>query len=512
MPILSPPHTAKRYGFLALALSLALLLLAAPACRAHGDDDDDNDDDDHHPRNGRTRDLCVIGGGAAGSAAAVYAADRNKNVVVLERQSNLGGQCDTLSFPGGWNEAGVGIYPNTTRANELGCGPWTIDMVAYVKRFAGQNSLVPTFFTGLRTFLADYTPGTFLGSAPVPPPPTPSYLATYARYLALMSTTYGWMDTLTSTPDPIPAELRVSLDQWIVDNNFTEIYETFVFSLYTAGFGDFDSLTAFDGLLQRGCTSTLYGVPDVWFSVDGGCQKVYDGIADYLGPDSLRFRTTIEEVVRPRNPTRRNPIIVRGRQTLDNGHTRPFVERCRKLVVTVPPTLDNLSFMDLTYAERHLFRNVSTRFYYTGRVNITGGIANPPGDFFLINVNVSDSRRLASFPTANVIFRRFGEGPAVVQAFSSVPTTVEAISAVVQQQLDSMTAGGAFASATDLRLWAHPYNPHWSREALGWSPSPYNLWDDLQGVRGTIYLGSGRYTPNSMGIINIAEVVLGDYL
>ena len=60
---------------------------------------------------------------------------------------SLGGPCDSIRFPGGWNEAGVVVYPDTVLANALGYGPWEIDMVSYVKRFAGANAVIPQFFT-----------------------------------------------------------------------------------------------------------------------------------------------------------------------------------------------------------------------------------------------------------------------------------------------------------------------------------------------------------------------------
>jgi hypothetical protein len=97
-----------------------------------------------HGRDARTdcfrrRDVCIIGGGASGASAAVFARDRNLTVALFESDSLLGGHCDTVKVtppaPGypDWIELGVQIVPDTALANAAldgaGQGRWSVRQV-----------------------------------------------------------------------------------------------------------------------------------------------------------------------------------------------------------------------------------------------------------------------------------------------------------------------------------------------------------------------------------------------
>src|SRR6266542_2041991 len=45
------------------------------------------------------RDVCILGGGSAGTFTAVRLRDSGKSVVVLERKERLGGHCETYRDP-----------------------------------------------------------------------------------------------------------------------------------------------------------------------------------------------------------------------------------------------------------------------------------------------------------------------------------------------------------------------------------------------------------------------------
>src|SRR5262249_49484494 len=61
------------------------------------------------------RDVCVIGGGSAGTYAAVRLRDRGHSVVVLERSRRLGGHAETFHDPSGASiDIGVIIFPDNT--------------------------------------------------------------------------------------------------------------------------------------------------------------------------------------------------------------------------------------------------------------------------------------------------------------------------------------------------------------------------------------------------------------
>jgi hypothetical protein len=66
------------------------------------------------------RDVCILGGGAAGTYAALRLRDQGRSVVILERGDRLGGHAETFEDPdtGVPIDIGVQIFPD----NPL---PWT---------------------------------------------------------------------------------------------------------------------------------------------------------------------------------------------------------------------------------------------------------------------------------------------------------------------------------------------------------------------------------------------------
>ena len=95
------------------------------------------------------RDICIVGGGSSGMSMAVLTKDIGYDPIVFERQSTIGGHCDTINFtppPGetdNWIDIGVQAFINTTLLNVLGYGNWVANTEAIIKRFAGNDSLIP---------------------------------------------------------------------------------------------------------------------------------------------------------------------------------------------------------------------------------------------------------------------------------------------------------------------------------------------------------------------------------
>src|SRR4051812_50078127 len=54
------------------------------------------------------RDVCVIGGGSAGTYTAVRLGDLGRSVVVVEPKGRLGGDTDTYHHPGAGGAIGIG--------------------------------------------------------------------------------------------------------------------------------------------------------------------------------------------------------------------------------------------------------------------------------------------------------------------------------------------------------------------------------------------------------------------
>jgi hypothetical protein len=489
-----------------VALAVVVTAFAAPANNNNNNNNNNDDDDDEggattHPR--RAHDFCIWGAGAGGMSLAVFLKDRGyDDILVMDRAPIAGGSCNTLRYPGGWNDVGVQIYPDTAFANGLGFGPWDVDMVSLVKRFAGDDAVIPNYYTDLPFFLGSLaTDGPCFPIGP-PPPPTPEFLAQLGRFLALMNTTYRWMDTLDAVPDPIPLELTLPMSEWIVANGFELLTPSiFVPPLTLAGYGRLDNITAFDGLMQRTSTDMLYVTDSArWFSVRDGCQSIYEGMAAYLGADALLLNATVASIRRPECRCPHRPIEVRG---FAEG-SGAFVARCKRLVVAIPPTPANLAPLDVTRAESALFGSVSWRQYFTGRFDGVGGTLGDAGTgVALANADFADPYGVPAFPAQLNFIRQFGAGPFGGQTYSDGPLApARVLTEIFEPALRAAVACGLFDAAGNVSVIPHEFNPHWPAEKMRDPVAPFNQLDALQGERNTWWVGAQRYTANTMGIWN----------
>lgn len=457
-------------------------------------------------------DVCGVGMGAAGSFAAIKTLDEGESFVGFDLQDSIGGHCDTVRYKGPqgqdlWNEGGVIIFLNTTFANALGYGPFSIDSEAIIKRFAGNRSTIPEFFKGIPQYSLSADLAQFYGSNPPPTPPSAEFLRELARFTTLMNTTLKWMDTMIDVPSPLPVGLNASLNEWIFSNGFGPIYPIFIGPLIFGGFGDFDQLTAIDGLLQRTSSSLLYGTDEAWFSVDQGCDSIYRGMRKRIGEDSLLLGSRIESIERRRGG--RYPVRISGR---DADGDR-FERRCKRLYMSIPPTIENLESigLDVKDWEYDLFESVQTKYLFVGNYTATGFLNDQPQGFAFANVDPTSATGLPDFPNILVGFRKFDNGPVVLQAFSQGPISTEVMKAIVRSKLKAIVRSGAISGFDDLVVEIHVYNPHFSRQALGGKESPYRSLKRNQGRDHTFYFGSMPTTPNTVVTWNHVNSVINDF-
>ncbi|AJF96839.1 thioredoxin reductase [Pandoravirus inopinatum] len=446
------------------------------------------------------RDVCVLGGGAAGMAAAVFAKDRGHSVVVIESADRVGGQCDTIDFaapaPGmpSWIDIGVQFFANTTAANEVGLGPWTIDSVGIVQRFAGPGSVYPLDFTTDTTpnYAVNLLQGVSYGFQP-PAPPTPEFLAAYYR-LSVIIASYPWIDR-AEVPSPVPAELLVPFSQFIATHDLGPLVPSlFVPQLSGGGLGAFDKLTTLYALLNLSPTiSRIFSVPYAGFVVAGGCRGIYDGMRAYLTADDadnvlVNAKTLI--AVRPYSP--RLPVIVGGTlSTPDNGNglAGSFTYVCGKLIVAYAQTEQNMKPLALDVAERRLFKEVRQRYYFTGTIDAAGPVVDG-GAFNMLNIDPTSPFGTPALPAVTQITRGLPYGPVQFKATSQEPISVAAMRQLVVEQLARMPASLLTNATAVDEFLLHAFQPHFTDAELARPGGAYAALEALQGHRKTYYVGA----------------------
>ena len=484
-----------------LASLLLLLLMSTVFFAAESTKQDDG-----------THDVCILGAGSSGMSLAFMLKDRNYDVLVIEKEDYVGGHCNTQRFTGpdgqtAWDDAGVTVFPNTSLANELGLGPWNIDLIGLFQRFAGPNSIIPSVFADTVPFEANLMTGENFGEY-IPSFNPLDFFVALQRLRYLANTTYRWTDTMIDSPTRIPPELTVPFSQWVVANNFTILGPIFNGTLYAGGYGPLSDITAFDAILQAGTsTSLMYdAVPGSWFSVFNGCQSIYDGITAYLGQDRIKLNSRVLEVSRPYRGSNQ-PVVLTG---IQNG--KRFTERCGQLVVAFPPTPRNIAFLNPTLIEQAVFGSVTVRDLLLTHVDLAGPLTETGTGFTIINTNPAqpfDEQTLPAVLSISRPFFTFGPGHINALADPGIP----------ENQLKQVMATDAAAVPPALltnvsfnyRYFLHEYNPHFSARVLDGPISPYLAIDEIQGHQKTFWVGAVRTTANTASIWNYNSVLVERY-
>lgn len=480
------------------------------------------------------RDVCVIGGGAAGMSAAVFLKDRGYNVLVLEIAPQVGGHCNTirtssqalvspvtgdLLYPG-YVDVGVVVYQDTKLANDSGKGLWSLNSKQFVERFV---STTPLDFSSSSSATIDID--FKLGISVAAPTRTPEEQQAYDASISAaigriyaVTLQYPWLNT-GKRPDPLPAFMLEVFTNFIRNYSLEVLIKPIFLGLLTGGgMGSLDRLLTYEALqVLAPITLDLFSIPNSGFSVPGGCQLLYDRMAQYLGVENVLLNSKIRLVSRRRS----DGVTISGLQS-SKGFTRfekgrplddeddddddgersvQFSYVCDKIIVGIYPLLSNLKkTFDLSPEESTLFSQFEANYYMAIAVNVSSGsLSNSP--FTIYNVDINNPPSFQSqLPSLSTLTRNFPAGPvaAYVNSDSEVPLTYN-------QALKLATDGFAKIPSTLLsgfnvvEVNYHLYNPHFKRQALASRPSADTRFANLQGKQNTYWVGAAtRYDASSV--------------
>lgn len=454
-------------------------------------------------QNNRVRDVVVLGSGASGMSAAVFLKDKNYDVLVLEKAPVIAGHCNTVYFtpptPGqpGYIDLGVQIFTDTAFENASGMGQWNLDSRAFAQRFLPAGGILPNnlpLSEQSNNWAADFALGIFLGAVPNTPP-TPAFEAAFAAFYGILLS-YPWLET-ASFPDPIPPQLLMPFGEFIYLNNLTAMGSVFYGSLYIGGMGNFSTLTTLYALqnLRRGILA-LNSVQASGFTINNGCLAMYQGITTYLGQQNVVVGANVVSTERPNgrsNRPTRLMVHVNGQYTL---------VKARHIIVSFPQLLSNMQFLDLSTDETALFSNVQVRDYYDIQVNISGlSTQSPPTQpwWTLANIDALSPSTLPAFPTIMAMERAQNYGPGAAYAYDDTGLSTAQMTTVIQQTISRLNLP-PYLNVTFVATNRHQFQPYFTTASLSQSPTPYTLFDRLQGARHTYYTGALRSFAESPNI------------
>jgi len=426
------------------------------------------------------RDVAIIGGGAAGTYAALRLRDQGSSVAVIERTGRLGGHAQTFHDPasGAPIDIGVIVFPD----NSLVRG--------YFGRF-GQP-LITANFAGGQSQYVDFRTGRPVAAFQ----PGPSDLGgALFQYLQIIGTRFPFLEQngfQLPAPGPVLDELLLPFGQFAQKNGLNALLPTF--SQFEQGFGPLLEATTLYVLKNMSTTVVGALLNSSFLAAPLGVGGLYEAAATALAEDLL-LDADIVNVARSGQGVRIRVSTEEGIRTI----------KARKLLFTAPPLLCNLTEFDLDFRELATLARFGAHNYWTAVAKI-GGM---PLGLSLVNAAAETPFNLAPLPGIYSIGPSAAPGLYNVKFGSSVPIP----DSLVQLSIRAAVERVATPAASSLDFQGFSIFKDHSPYSLVASPSQIRagFYRDLQALQGwnrTYYAGAAFQTHNSAAIWAYLEELL----
>ena len=293
------------------------------------------------PQNTLNVDVCVIGGGAAGTYAAIKSKDFRKSVVIVEQQDRLGGH--TKSY----------VDPVSKKVIQLGVAEYEDSPLVrtWFVRFGIPLYQYNTTTPGIATEYADFQTG--LPATPKQGNLTGAWNAFQAQVAKYPFLNYD----LGSVPSQVPADLLLPFGNFIEKYNLQDAVP--YLSLYGQGWGNFVTLPTLLAIKYFppnffNPASLAGGGSDALASKDN--SLIYEKAAQELGRYVLLNSTVLFM-------DRSAPDLVKV--TVQTPSGRKLI-RARKLISAIPP---GKCLQVFCYRERRIFAAFQVQSWRIGWKN-----------------------------------------------------------------------------------------------------------------------------------------------
>jgi len=309
------------------------------------------DERDFAPSNIITKDVAVIGGGAAGAYASVrLREDHNISIALIELESELGGHVDTYTVPdsGETIEYGVQSY--------VPYGP----ALDFFDRFDIQTEpFASRRLTGLYVeyesskILTGYTPP----SANATNEALRIWLSIVEKYNPLIEPGF-WN---FPSPTDIPADFLTPFGEFAKRYN-VQAAAPRIATISNVGANGLEKLLTLDVIQEFGLPLTKSVLESSLFKPIGSNQLLYRRVLELLKKD-VYLNAKVTETERTASGVK---VVVKG----GDGTAGPILIKAKRLLFTPPPRFDFLSKFDTDEKEREVFGKLATTWRFAGVAHI----------------------------------------------------------------------------------------------------------------------------------------------
>ncbi|PYH94046.1 FAD dependent oxidoreductase [Aspergillus ellipticus CBS 707.79] len=432
-------------------------------------------------------DVCILGGGAAGTYAAIRLHQEHKSIALIERQPHLGGQTTTYTCPN-----------NTHPPIDYGV-TYFQDLLIVRAMFSYFNIPLSSTRFKYKIDMFDFRTG---GVIPPLPHTDSESEAAMQRYLAQLAR-YPFLKTGFELPDPVPEDLLLPFGEFWVKHGLQPARDDL--GTTVVPIGDWPALPSVY-VMKYVNAEVLEGDRETGFVRPVGRNNavLYERAQQVLGEGGQRllFGSRVVEVERDGDGD-----WVRVRVRGEDGEEK--LVRAKRIIVAVPPTMENLEAFGLGATERRLFGQFNYFYFYTGLVRIDG----LPADVCYMNRAEDDPFMRPRFP--GMIILKAAEVPELrgVQYGSLTPMSEGELRQGILEDLDSIRrrTGVDFPDPEFLALGDHsPYEMSVSAEAI--RNGFYRELNALQGERRTYYTGATFESHNTPQIWEFTEQLLQKHI
>jgi hypothetical protein len=314
------------------------------------------------------RDVVIIGGGSAGTHAAISLKDKGKSIIVIEKKARLGGHTETYTDPatGIPQDYGVVVYHNTSIVHN------------YFKRF--NVPLRVSDLASPRRLDYDLQTGIQLNITHPGPEAVGAALGKYTAFLSQ----YLELDKGMYLPSPVPEDLLMPFGKFATKYGIEDLFQTFYNT--NQGVGDLLTIPVLENLRVSGLDLVKQLASNGLISTARrNNSEIYGKAqAELLAAASLLLSSKVKHSSRTDHGVE---LIVQTPQGIK-------CIRAKKLLITIPPRTNLLRPFDLSQQERAIFSKLINTGYYVALYKNTG----LPDDLGIWNYAKDAPFNLASFP------------------------------------------------------------------------------------------------------------------
>ncbi|KAJ5797810.1 uncharacterized protein N7503_007106 [Penicillium pulvis] len=348
------------------SICFALPALAAPSAKSF-------EPSSFAARDVITRDFAIVGGGAAGTYAAIALKDQGKSFVMVEKTDRLGGHAMTYEDPisGGSVDFGVQLYDNDTVVRD------------FFKRL--NTPLADVAFSSFgNPVYSDFKAGTILNLT------TGSLHQDYLDELAK----YPYLNNGIELPNPVPEDLLLPWVDYVAKYNLQD--------------------SAMSTLARPAVPGHLLDIPALYVFNDLNDLMLHEdngaAVRNANRDNSELYRNALTELSAD---ILMNSTVISGNRNFTGSHPVRLVVKtpkgkklivAKQLIVGIPPTTKNMKSFGLDTRENRILSKIYGLPYYGGVISNTGLASGTSYKNYATNntYNIADIPSVVSFNPSSV--------------------------------------------------------------------------------------------------------------